>query len=123
MARIALFDARARRRLGAGAGVAALNTTLAQLGHELLRGKEAPWMHERFGCDGQQQLNRTYALAPLPSAAELDRSVVSSTLGSERRVEHTWLGASCRAHLDRSVVSSTLGSERRVEHTWVGASC
>jgi hypothetical protein len=89
MARIALFDARARRRLGAGAGVAALNTTLAQLGHELLRGKEAPWMHERFGCDGQQQLNRTYALAPLPSAAELARSVVSSTLGSERRVEHT----------------------------------
>ena len=78
MARIALFDARARRRLGAGAGVAALNTTLAQLGHEMLRGKEAPWMHERFGCDGQQQLNRTYALAPLPSAAELERSVVSS---------------------------------------------
>ena len=113
MARIALFDARARRRLGAGAGVAALNTTLAQLVHEMLRGKEAPWMHERFGCDGQQQLNRTYALAPLPSAAEwigascrahLDRSVVSSTRGSERRVEHTWIGASCRAHLDRSVV-------------------
>jgi len=85
MARIALFDARARRRLGAGAGVAALNTTLAQLVHEMLRGKEAPWMHERFGCDGQQQLNRTYALAPLPSAAELARSVVSST----------GIGASC----------------------------
>ena len=63
MARIALFDARARQRLGATpAGVAALNTTLDLLEHELLRGKEAPWMHERFGCDGQQQLNRTYAL-------------------------------------------------------------
>jgi len=68
MARIALFDARARQRLGATpAGVAALNTTLDLLEHELLRCKEAPWMHERFGCDGQQQLNRTYAYFEYPS--------------------------------------------------------
>jgi hypothetical protein len=61
MGRIALFDARARRRVGGRDAVAAVNASLDKLEHDLLRGSESPWMHERYGCDGLQQQNRTFA--------------------------------------------------------------
>ena len=67
MGRIALFDARARKRMGGQAAVASVDAMLTKLEHDLLRGKESPWMHERYGCDGQQQSNRTYAYFEYPS--------------------------------------------------------
>ena len=71
MARIALFDARARKVVGGRAARAAVDASLRTLQRDLLRGPKAPWMHERYGCDGTQQENRTFGYFEYPSAVAM----------------------------------------------------
>ncbi len=57
MGRIALFDAHARKYVGDAASLAVFDDVLlAPLQRDLIA---FTWMHERYGCDGLQQENRT----------------------------------------------------------------
>jgi hypothetical protein len=56
MGRIAWFDAKARKVVG---DVQSFDTQLAVMQKDLLF---YTWMHERYGCDGTMQTNRTAAV-------------------------------------------------------------
>jgi hypothetical protein len=57
MGRIALFDGHARKYVGDEQALSTFdNHILGPLQNDLI---ENTWMHERYGCDGQQQQNRT----------------------------------------------------------------
>ena len=59
MGRIAWFDAHARKYVGDTAALANFdNVTMKPLIRDLIADT---WMSERYGCDGLQQKNRTYA--------------------------------------------------------------
>jgi len=61
MGRIAWFDAKARKMVG---DVASFDSQLQLMQNDLL---QYTWMHERYGCDGKMQLNRTAAYFEYPS--------------------------------------------------------
>ena len=56
MGRIAWFDAHARKIDGTNISLMQFNNNLLLLQNDLI---ENTWMHERYGCDGKQQMNRT----------------------------------------------------------------
>jgi len=62
MGRVAWFDANARKLYGDAAGFE--SHLLKPLQRELL---SSTWLHERFSCDGTQQLNRTAMYFEYPS--------------------------------------------------------
>ena len=65
MGRIAWFDAHARKQVGNDAALKAFDeSTLGPLQKDLL--ELGPWMHERYGCDGKQQQNRTWGYFEYP---------------------------------------------------------
>ena len=66
MGRIALYDAHARKRYGDQASFD--DHTLAPLQRDLIANT---WMHERYGCDGKQQQNRTAAYFEYPSVVAM----------------------------------------------------
>jgi hypothetical protein len=57
--RIAWFDAKARKVVG---DVSSFDSQLQVMQEDLLF---YTWMHERYGCDGKMQTNRTAAYLPL----------------------------------------------------------
>ena len=65
MGRIAWFDAKARKNVG---DVAAFDQQLSVLQKDLLL---YTWMHERYGCDGKMQTNRTAAYFEYPSTVSI----------------------------------------------------
>jgi len=65
MGRIAWFDAKARKMVG---DVNAFDTQLKTMQTDLLY---YTWMHERYGCDGKMQLNRTAAYFEYPSTVAI----------------------------------------------------
>lgn len=70
MGRIAYFDALARKKVG---DAASFNTQLSLMQKDLLF---YTWMHERYGCDGKMQTNRTAAYFEYPSTvAILNREI------------------------------------------------
>lgn len=65
MARIAWFDARGRKRFGTTDDLNYFNSRLlAPVQRDVLQNT---WMHERYGCDGTQQQNRTMYYFEYPS--------------------------------------------------------
>jgi hypothetical protein len=68
MGRIAWFDAHARKLVGRAADLAAFNAQLAILQRDLIADT---WMHERYGCDGTQQQNRTSHYFEYPSTVAM----------------------------------------------------
>ena len=65
MGRIAWFDAKARKVVG---DVDGFDAQLKVLKADLL---EYTWMHERYGCDGKMQTNRTAAYFEYPSTVAI----------------------------------------------------
>lgn len=68
MGRIAWFDAHARKLMGRAADRAAFDAQLGLLSRDLIADT---WMHERYGCDGKQQPNRTWAYFEYPSTVAM----------------------------------------------------
>ena len=68
MGRIAWFDAHARKLLGSTDALAAFDASLKHLQDDLIRDT---WMHERYGCDGEQQQNRTSHYFEYPSTVAM----------------------------------------------------
>ena len=68
MGRIAWFDAHARKVTGGAAALAAFDGAVAHLSKDLIANT---WMHERYGCDGQQQQNRTDKYFEYPSTVAM----------------------------------------------------
>jgi hypothetical protein len=68
MGRIAWFDAHARKLLGRPSDLAAFDAQLSVLQRDLIANT---WMHERYGCDGNQQLNRTSHYFEYPSTVAM----------------------------------------------------
>ena len=64
MGRIAWFDAHARKRLNTEDSLTAFNRALDVLQNDLVTNT---WMHERYGCDGKMQQNRTNFYFEYPS--------------------------------------------------------
>lgn len=65
MGRIAWFDARGRKRFGTLDDYSYFrDRILSRMLSDLM---SYPWMHERYGCDGQQQENRTMYYFEYPS--------------------------------------------------------
>ena len=64
MGRIAWFDAHARKIDGTNISLMQFNQNLVLLQNDLI---ENTWMHERYGCDGKQQMNRTMYYFEYPS--------------------------------------------------------
>lgn len=65
MARIGWFDARGRKRFGSADDLTYFNNRLlAPVQQDVLKNT---WMHERYGCDGLQQENRTMYYFEYPS--------------------------------------------------------
>ena len=65
MGRIAWFDAKARKVIG---DIHSFNTQLGVMQRDLLF---YTWMHERYGCDGKMQTNRTAAYFEYPSTVAI----------------------------------------------------
>ena len=65
MGRIAWFDAKARKVIG---DIRSFNTQLGVMQKDLLF---YTWMHERYGCDGKMQTNRTAAYFEYPSTVAI----------------------------------------------------
>ena len=73
MGRIAWFDAHARKVTGGATALAAFDGAVAHLSKDLIANT---WMHERYGCDGTMQTNRTAAYFEYPSTvAILNREI------------------------------------------------
>lgn len=68
MGRIAWFDAHARKLLGSDDALAAFDAQLLVLQDDLIADT---WMHERYGCDGKQQQNRTSHYFEYPSTVAM----------------------------------------------------
>lgn len=69
MARIGWFDALGRKRLGADEDLKYFNDRiLTPVQHDVIANT---WMHERYGCDGLQQENRTMYYFEYPSFAAM----------------------------------------------------
>jgi hypothetical protein len=66
MARIGWFDAHARRNVGDQATFD--NIILAPIQRDLIA---YTWLHERYGCDGLQQMNRTEAYFEYPATVAM----------------------------------------------------
>jgi hypothetical protein len=64
MGRIAWFDAHARKLINTNSSLKQFNMNLLLLQKDLIKNT---WMHERYGCDGHQQLNRTMFYFEYPS--------------------------------------------------------
>ena len=65
MARIGWFDAHSRKRFGTADDLEYFNShILSTVQHDLIQNT---WMHERYGCDGAQQENRTMYYFEYPS--------------------------------------------------------
>ena len=69
MGRIAWFDSWGRKRFGTADDLKYFNdAVLSPIQQDLLANT---WMHERYGCDGQQQENRTYYYFEYPALVSM----------------------------------------------------
>eukprot|EP00040_Diaphanoeca_grandis_P026583 m.149250 g.149250 ORF g.149250 m.149250 type:complete len:880 (-) comp30646_c0_seq1:102-2741(-) len=69
MGRIAWFDSHARKNIATAESLQVFNQhTMATLQRDLIKNT---WMHERYNCDGTQQLNRTEAYFEYPSTVAM----------------------------------------------------
>ena len=68
MGRIAWFDGHARKKMNTKASLEQFNRNVLLLQNDLIANT---WLHERYGCDGKQQQNRTNYYFEYPSTLVL----------------------------------------------------